>query len=302
MMTARRGRRTVTPLSAPHAYVAPPDGWERTDSAGLGPFVTLERFQHPDGAVVEWTSREHRKRAGRLDAGRGSTWWAPTAIGWWIGVLFAVGAACFTVGAAPGYVDWVGTDADAITFFVGSIFFTSAAYLQYVQTLNAPHSLDGASGERLRFWTWEPGRIDWSASLVQLVGTLFFNVTTFAAIDSSLNATQAHRLVWVPDVVGSICFLVASGLAWFEVSHGWWSWNSRSLSWRIAALNLAGSIAFGASAFAAKVVTTTGEPRNITLVNLGTAVGGLCFFVGALFLLPERTLPDRTSVPSTTLH
>ena len=122
-----------------------PAGWARTDAAGLGPFVTRERFQGPDGTVVEWNSRDHRKRAGRLDAGRGSTWWAPTAVGWWIGVLFAIGSVCFAVGAAPGYVDWVGTDADAITFFVGSIFFTSAAYLQFVQTVNAPHALTSGS-------------------------------------------------------------------------------------------------------------------------------------------------------------
>jgi hypothetical protein len=51
------------------------------------------------------------------------------------------------------------------------------------------------------------------------------------------------------------------------------------------------------SAFASKVVSTTGEPRNIMLVNLGTAVGGVCFLVGALFLLPERT-----RVPSTRMH
>jgi len=260
----------------------------------LGPFVTRERFRAPDGHEVEWSSREHRKQAGHLDAGRGSTWWAPTAVGWWIGTLFAIGSTCFTVGALPAYVDWVGTDADAITFFVGSIFFTTAAYLQYLQTLNAPHALRSATeagpgDRRLRFWTWEPARIDWSASAVQLVGTVFFNVTTLAAIDASLNATQAHRLVWVPDMVGSICFLIASGLAWFEVSHGWWSWHVRIISWRIAALNLAGSVAFGVSAVASKIVSTTGEPRNIMLVNLGTAVGGLCFLAGALFLFPERT-------------
>jgi len=90
-------------------------------------------------------------------------------------------------------------------------------------------------------------------------------------------------------MAGSICFLVASGLAWFEVSHGWWSWHTRLLSWRIAALNLSGSIAFGVSAVASKIVPTTGEPRNIMLVNLGTAVGGACFLAGALFLFPERT-------------
>ena len=279
------------------SYVTPPADWERVDPRGLGPFVTRESFRGPDGTVVSWSSRAHRKQAGRFDAGRGSTWWAPTAMGWWIGVLFAIGALCFTIGPFPGFVGLVGTDVDAIVFFVGSIFFTSAAFLQYLQTVNAPHALSAGSGDRFRFWTWEPGRIDWSASLVQLVGTIFFNVTTLAALDSSLNSTQAHRLVWVPDAVGSVCFLIASGLAWFEVSHGWWSWRLRSLSWRIAALNLSGSIAFGASAVAAKVVTTTGEPRNITLVNLGTAVGGACFLVGAILLLPERT-----HVPSATLH
>jgi hypothetical protein len=176
-----------------------------------------------------------------------------------------------------------------VTFFVGSIFFTAAAYLQYLQTLNAPHALRPGTDERLRFWTWEPSRIDWSASAVQLVGTVFFNVTTLAALDTSLDATQAHRLVWVPDMAGSICFLVASGLAWFEVSHSWWSWRTRSISWRIAAVNLAGSVAFGVSAVASKVVATTGEPRNIMLVNLGTALGGVCFLAGALLMLPERT-------------
>ena len=120
------------------SYVSPPPGWSRSDASGLGPFVSHERFTGPDGSVVEWSSRQHRKQAGPLDVGRGSTWWAPTAVGWWMGVLFAIGAVCFTVGAMPGYLGWVGADADAVTFFVGSLFFTVAAYLQYLQTLNAP--------------------------------------------------------------------------------------------------------------------------------------------------------------------
>jgi hypothetical protein len=285
------------------SYLVAPEGWSRSDATGIGPFVTREHFDAPDGTTVEWASRQHRKQRGRLDAGRGSTWWAPTAVGWWIGVLFAVGSLLFTVGAFPGYVGAVGTDADAITFFVGSIFFTVAAYLQFLQTVNAPHSLRPGRDEPLRFWTWEPSRIDWSANLVQLVGTVCFNVTTLAAIDDSLNATQAHRLVWVPDMAGSVCFLVASGLAWFEVSHGWWSWRPIDTSWRIAALNLAGSIAFGVSAVASKIVPTTGEPRNIMLVNLGTALGGLCFLAGALFLFPERTAaPAADPHPPEVLH
>jgi hypothetical protein len=40
------------------------------------------------------------------------------------------------------------------------------------------------------------------------------------------------------------------------------------------------------------VVPTTGLPINVALVNLGTFVGALCFFIGAVLLLPERTQPD----------
>ncbi len=46
------------------------------------------------------------------------------AIAW----LFMLGASCFALGAIPAYVHAVGAAADAITFFVGSIFFTSASY------------------------------------------------------------------------------------------------------------------------------------------------------------------------------
>ena len=33
---------------------------------------------------------------------------------------------------------------------------------------------------------------------------------------SDLSAQAAHRHVWRPDVFGSVAFLVASALAWFE--------------------------------------------------------------------------------------
>lgn len=270
---------------------APPD-WERLEAAGPGPFVTRRSFRRPDGVRVTWTSRDQRKRHSVLDSGRGSTWWAPGAIGWWIGVLFAVGSICFALGAAPGYVGLVGDEADAVTFFVGSLFFTSAALLQYLEVANTSRVLTGRVGhERWRLLTWEPRRIDWWAALVQLVGTVYFNVSTFHAVDLELSASSASELVWRPDVVGSICFLVASGLAWAEVGHAWWSWRPRSISWRITALNLAGSIAFGISAAAAKIVPSTDQVRNVALMNGGTFVGALCFLAGALLLLPERTRP-----------
>lgn len=244
-----------------------------------------------ENAAVSWTSRERRKRHSLLDTGRGTAWWAPGAVGWWIGVLFAVGATLFALGSAPGYATTVGSGADALTLFIGSVFFTSAAFLQYLEAVNAQGAAPLSSQRgRFRILAWEPRNLSWWSSLVQLAGTLYFNISTLEATRRNLSVPQVNHLVWKPDAIGSICFLVASGLAWWELVHAFWSWRPRSLSWWIVALNLLGSIAFGVSAVASFVVPTTGNPVNIALVNLGTFVGALCFLAGAVLLLPERTL------------
>jgi hypothetical protein len=269
-----------------------PAGWSRAEARGPGPFVSEETFRTEDGRQVRWSSRGHRKRRSRLDARGGSTWWAPSAAGWWIGVLFAIGSACFALGALPGYLALVGPEADGVTFFVGSIFFTSAAFLQYLQAANAGRSPEAAGTESLRVLTFEPRRIDWWATVVQFVGTLMFNLSTYGALHTSLTDAPYNRLVWTPDILGCTCFLVASELAFAEVGNAFWSWKPSRRAWRIAAVNLGGSVAFALSGIASYVVPGTDTERNITLVNLGTFVGALGFLIGALELLPERTHPD----------
>ena len=54
-------------------------------------------------------------------------------------------------------------------------------------------------------------------------------------------------------------------------------------------MNLLGCVAFGISAVASYVVPTTGNQINVSTVNTFTALGALCFLIGALLLLPERT-------------
>jgi hypothetical protein len=85
--------------------------------------------------------------------------------------------------------------------------------------------------------------------------------------------------------------MVASKLGWIEVCHGWWRWQPGDTSWKIVALNLGGSIAFQISAFAAFIRPQTGEIANLPIANLGTFVGAVCFFLGALLLIPE--MADR---------
>jgi hypothetical protein len=188
--------------------------------------------------------------------------WAPRRRSWWIGVLFAIGSTCFVVGPFPGFVHLVGAVADAAVFFVGSLFFTSAATLQFLDT---PRS----------------DRIDRWASAIQLAGTLFFNLSTGRALHASIDLAQENSLIWRPDAFGSICFLAASGLAWYAVR------GARDRGWWIAVINLAGSIAFGVSAVAGYIVPATGDYLDLAAANASTVVGALCFLAGAVLLLVD---------------
>ena len=94
-------------------------------------------------------------------------------------------------------------------------------------------------------------------------------------------------LIWTPNMLGSICFLVASYLAYAEVSHGAGSFAPRSVSWWIAVVNLAGSVAFQLSALDSFVGPAPTSPEMLFWSTLWTAVGALCFLVGAYLLIPE---------------
>jgi hypothetical protein len=237
------------------------------------------------GLEARWL-RKHPRHDHHLDA----TWWAPRSRGWWIAVLFAIGSTLFALGALPAYASAVGPTTTAVTFFVGSIFFTSASTLQYREAVDSvPRAASSPAGEVPRRWfVWAPRQLGWSACAVQLAGTIWFNISTGNAMHTDLSAAAADAHVWRPDALGSIAFLVASTLAWVEVCHGWWAWRTRSLGWWITALNLLGSIFFGISAIASYVVPATDSLRNVEWSNLGTFAGALCFLAGAVLLLPER--------------
>ena len=198
------------------------------------------------------------------------SWWTPQRATWWIGVLFAIGSTCFVVGPLPGLVELVGSEVDALVFFVGSIFFTSAAALQYVE------------GGLFR-----PRGLDWWSNAIQLAGTVFFNVSTFDALRRGLDANEYDRLVWTPDTRGSICFLVSGCLAMLAVRTA-----RRTRDWWIALVNLAGCVAFGISAVAAYVVPSTGDALDLAAANVFTSLGALCFLIGAVLLLQGSPASD----------
>jgi len=204
---------------------------------------------------------------------------------WWIAILFIIGSSLFGLGAMPYYSEAVGLRATALTFFIGSVFFSAAAFLQYRATVD---DLPMARRRARRFWVWAPRDLAWLACAVQLAGTLWFNWSTGNALRSNLGATAADERVWRPDVLGSVAFLVASGLAWIDAAHGGGG-RARTREWWIGAANMLGSIAFGVSAVAAYVVPASGDVRNAEVSNLGTLLGAICFLIGAILLLPSPT-------------
>jgi hypothetical protein len=130
------------------------------------------------------------------------------------------------------------------------------------------------------------------------VGTLAFNATTFRAMSTALDDASYDRLVWAPDAAGSLLFLVSGYLAYVEVCGGYACFRRRGLEWWIASVNLVGCIAFGISAVAAYVVPSTGTALDLAAANGFTALGGACFLVGAVLLLPEGAADQRGGAPS----
>jgi len=184
----------------------------------------------------------------------------------WIAIGFAIGSACFFIGPFPGFVQLVGEGADGVVFFAGSVFFTLAAGLELREAT-------------LRLGRWASNPSWWSAA-VQFAGTLLFNLNTFDAMRDGLSTEQENRLVFAPDLFGSACFLVSGVLA-YRVATG--------PEARMAAVNLAGCVLFGISAIASYVVPSSGSVLDLAAVNWSTALGALCFFIGALMLLPRKS-------------
>lgn len=186
--------------------------------------------------------------------------WHPADMAWWTACLFMVGSLCFAVASVPGYASLVDPAVVGGTYFVGSIFFTSAAFLQLLQS----------------------GRpVDWWASLIQLAGTLWFNLNTYDALQTGLDVHQQNLRIFTPDFIGSICFLVSSWMAYAVVCRAPWCVERGRTDWWVAGANLLGSVFFMAAALAAFVLPSTQDLLDASLANSGTFLGAVCFLWAA---------------------
>ena len=203
-------------------------------------------------------------------------------------MLFIVGSFLFGVGSFPPYSQLVDGRAVGFTFVVGGLFFTAGGYSAFLQVIN-----DGReTGAPFTLWAWPSGTKLWWAAFIQLIGTLLFNVNTLDAMIATFTVEETNRLVWGPDMFGSIAFLVASHLFWLNV-RGSRRNETDDADWWAAVLNYIGSVFFVVSAIASFTLETTGETINITVVNSGTFLGAICFLAGSYLGLPPTDSDDR---------
>ena len=141
--------------------------------------------------------------------------------------LFAVGSAFFALATAPGFPSVAGAGTTNVLCFIGSWFFTTAGWMQYVLARAG---------------------LQWWSAAIQFIGTVLFNVSTGTAVWAHA-VIEERRFVWAPDATGSLAFLLSGLLAVLVVGL----WAPRSLDWQATWINMIGCVAFGISALAAFV-------------------------------------------------
>lgn len=259
---------------------------------GATPFTSRRYYRTDDGDTVARTSRGHRK--GLVS---GAERYGPrvpsVALNPWIGGIFALGASLFALGCVlqlypPLAQTWSLSDFEVNrVFFLGSIPFSTAAFLQLYQAELAGNFNSGATPSREGV-LWRLRNVGWLSCLLQFAGTLLFNVNTLEAMYPGATWWQQDLKIWLPNFSGSVFFLLSGYLAFIETCHRFWAWLPGDYGWWVAAINLLGCVAFMASACLAFSLPELLPEAVVELSAVFTLIGAVGFFVGALLLFWEK--------------
>ena len=208
-------------------------------------------------------------------------------------VAFILGGGLFALGAAFAQLE-VGTLVTVnTTYLVGGIFFSLGGYLSMLIAVNST-ATDGS----MRWWGYQPQRRDWSSAAVLFTGTLLFAVSLVAAFAQGLTPRQSNGWIWLPDILGCVCFLVSGHLAMLEVGNGHVRVRPRLLTWWVVAINQLGSVLFFLAGVAAFTRPATARALDIGLVNWGTFAGAVCFAVAGVVQVVDKPTAGTVARPS----
>ncbi|MDG2334502.1 MAG: hypothetical protein P8Q97_09795 [Myxococcota bacterium] len=266
-----------------------PRDWKRIAERKFGNFITEIELLDDLGRHILWNARRHRKGLGPLSQNRISRAQTFTQhLNGPIAGLFIVGASLFIIGSLLSLLVSTPEISPGRVFFAGSIFFTAAASVQYLQSINNSENLHlKKNDQHWVFWAWQPGRIDFWVTGTQLLGAVCFNFNTFDGL-RELSRDGHLAAVWLPNFVGSILFMVSGYLSVVEFNTRIILWPRKSLQSVITLLNFWGCVAFMISALLALVgvVSPGGISGNLSLTL--TAIGAGGFLSASVLMLFEK--------------
>jgi hypothetical protein len=210
-------------------------------------------------------------------------------------VSFILGGSLFALGAVFAQLGIGGGPTVNITYLVGGFFFSLGGYSLTLLLANTARDQDRA--ERMRWWSFQPHQRDWLSAAVLFGGTLLFAISLVGAFAQGLTPRQSNGWIWLPDILGCVCFLVSGHLAMLEVCGGRVEVRVHELGWWLVAVNQFGSILFFLAGVAAFTRPATSGAIDIGLVNWGTFAGAACFAVGGFLQAFDKPTPTRTVVP-----
>ncbi|WP_298776573.1 hypothetical protein [uncultured Shewanella sp.] len=289
-----------------------PKHWQLAYRHAMGWLVTDLVFHTHLGQVHHWNSRHHRKGLGmdyhahiepsltftgftrylianlksraHSNAQFGSDF---NLLNFLIGLSFIIGASHFILASILTLISNFSPHSLTSLYFIGSVFFTLAAYLQYFQSINSGESIHGKQHAQKKQWlAWQPHRLDFWVTFSQFIGTLLFNVNTFNGY-FPFTDLELSLFIWLPNLLGSLCFQLSGSLALYETSHQFWLWSPKRLEQKMAAINHLGCLFFLGSAFSSSSAANALSPDMLTFSILLTCLGGMCFFSAAVLLCRE---------------
>jgi len=152
-------------------------------------------------------------------------------------VAFVIGGSLFALGPVLAEFGVGRVRTADVVYLVGGLFFSLGGYASVLQASNSPTDIDergSLSTTAWSWWRWRPHDIGWLSVMVLFVGTLFFGVSLVAAFAENLTARQSNSWIWLPDMLGCVCFLVSGHLALLEVCHGRIGVRSDDMGWWVA--------------------------------------------------------------------
>jgi len=209
--------------------------------------------------------------------------WAPRDSGWWVASTFIVGSVLFGLGAAFPLIPNFPQEIINVVYLAGSSLYLIGAVIQAIQGRKMSIN-DQGDPEATRRFADRNSR----AAIIQAFGAVLFQTSMTGTLIRSLSTMQQESVVWAPDLVGAMSFVVASTM-FYNLRYPIQQRQDDRVSARfLALLNIIGSGFFVLSAVGAYIVPLTDQSLYPQVANIGTFVGAIFFFISSIPGLPPK--------------